>query len=110
MAFAFTLRFLIESEPFLGPVAQFLFRGVRRKAFALIDFGLRGEGLHVLSGGADVAGAGRREGDDGLAAEIVGFHERVDDGRFTIPPDREADEYDVVLRHVRHFACDRRPG
>ena len=49
---------------------------------------------------------GGAEGGDGLAAQLVGLQEGMDDLGSPAPPDRIADEYRVILLHVFHGAGD----
>ena len=57
---------------------------IQQFAFLPVDIGIGG--FQVFAGFLDVTAAGGGEGDDGLAFEIVGLHEGVDDGRSGVPP------------------------
>ena len=76
----------------LSPCFQFGLIYIRGETFAGKDFcAASHDALHPLCGIAHAAAAGCGKGNDGFPAEIVGVQERINDGRFPIPPDREAD-------------------
>ena len=58
-----------------------------------------GQGPHILPKVSDAAHTGG-EGDHGLFTEAVRLHKGVDDGRFPVPPHREADENDIRVSCV----------
>ena len=60
----------------------------------------------IIAGLLDAAAAGGGEGDDGLALEVVGLHEGVDDGGACVPPDGKSHEDYIVVGHVLQLGGD----
>ena len=80
----------------LDPRAQ---RGVARASVEELagqHGGAGRQGGHALGGLPETTASAGGEGNDGLASEVGGFEERVDNAGFHVPPDGEADEDGVI--------------
>ena len=95
----------LQVEP-LRPCGELLAAGAAAEDLALDKLCVGAAGRELLERFTHAGAAGGRKEDDGLAGEIVALEEGVDDGRRNVPPDREADEHDVVLGHVVALGCD----
>ena len=62
--------------------------------------------LKVVVGTRNGAAAAGGEHVEGLAAEVMGLDEGVDDGRGSVPPNGESDPYGVVVGDVLAAALD----
>ena len=91
----------------LHPLLQVIFRYTVQQ-FALHPIDAWISGFQVFTGFLDTATARGGEGDNGLALEVVGFHEGVDNRGAGVPPDGEAYIDHVIGLHVCELAGDGR--
>ena len=62
-----------------------------------------------MTGGITESAAARGgKRNDGLAMEIIGLHKGIDNRWLPLPPDRKANQDQVILRHMFNPRLDRR--